>query len=124
MLNQKNLNVLFKSNLIGSFFAIISIFIFSIIIFFTNTSITIQNYGLYTILILSLLIISLNSGKNMTVKGFLSGLFSGLLFLFILLLLNLIINFEDFNLIKYILKMPFLLLISMIGGIIGKNLKK
>lgn len=122
MTNSNNMNNLLRAVILGSIFAVISVFIFSLLMYFFDFPVSIQSGGLYILLNLSLFIASVHAGRRTTAKGYLYGLFSGLIFIVILLLINLLIS--EFSIMAFFLKMPVLLLVSLIGGIFGANLRK
>lgn len=124
MTNSNNMNNLLRAVILGSIFAVISVFIFSLLMYFFDFPVSVQSGGLYILLNLSLFIASVHAGRRTTAKGYLYGLFSGLIFIVILLLINLLISEGTFSIMTFFLKMPVLLLVSLIGGIFGANLRK
>ncbi len=124
MAKNNNITSLTHAVIIGSIFAIISVFVFSLFMYFFDFPINVQSGGLYILLNLSLFISSVHAGKKVSGKGYLYGVFSGLIFIGILLLINILINSQNFIISKFLIRIPLLLLISVIGGIFGANLKK
>jgi len=124
MINSNNINNLLRAVILGSIFAIISVFVFSLMMYFFDFPVSVQSGGLYILLNLSLFIASVHTGKKTTKKGYLYGIFSGIIFISILFLINILISGDTLNFMTFFLKIPILLLISLIGGIFGANLRK
>ena len=124
MIKNNNINKLITAVLIAGVFALISVFIFSLVMYFFDFPLNVEDSGLYILLSLTLFLSAVYSGKKTTSKGYLYGIISGIIFILILLLINILINLNNFNFTDFIIKIPALLIISLIGGIFGANLKK
>ncbi len=109
--------------IIGKFF--ISLFIYLIIItifaYFNIISYNVVSVLSFIFMILLFLISGFKTGKISEKKGFISGLFIGIVITFILLLLSLI--FKSFPTLKSLLYFFILIISSVIGGMIGINKK-
>lgn len=95
----------------------------SILYYFNLTSDKINNILLYLISILGIFIGSIIFSKNIKFKGILNGFIYFIFWFIIIILLSFIvykINFKISNLIYYFI----ILIFSILGGIIGKNLKE
>lgn len=123
MIKKSNLNHLIKGVMAGCLFAIISLFIFSLIMYFFDFPIKVESGGLYILLNLSLFISSFYIGKKVSKKGYLYGIFSAGIFILLLLIVNIIFNYNNFNLLSFLLSTPYIIILCMISGIIGANRK-
>lgn len=71
---------------------------------------------------LSFFIISTLASKNMNEKGYITGLKLGLLFVFLMIIINLIFFRSGFS-IDRVIYYTILIISSILGGSFGKNLK-
>ncbi len=103
------------------FIVLIGLIPVSILYYFNIFSDKITNYLLWLIMIVSIVIGSYKFSYNMKYKGIVNGIIFFIITFLILLLLNLIMkpNMSKTTIIYGL----FLLLSSIIGGIIGKNAK-
>ncbi len=114
-----------KKYLFPAFYSIsiilVGVLISSVLYYFNITSSKVNIIFLYSISILSLFIGSIKLAKKLNHKGFISGLLYFAFWFIIMLFLSIIFKlFTIKSLIYYIV----LLLFSVLGGILGKNLKE
>ena len=111
-----------KSIIISFGITIISLFIFSIILTFTNVPENIMNPVIIIISMISVLVGSSFYTIKLKKNGIINGMSVGLLYIILLYILSSII-YGSFNLnIGSILMIGLSLLSGMIGGIIGVNI--
>ena len=120
MTKNNNIKKLLNGVMIGCVFCVISVFVFSLFDF----PVSVESGGLYILLNLGLFISSLYAGKNVSKNGYLYGIMNGIIFLFIMLVLNIFLNQGNFNVFNFLLKIPLFILLCAVGGIFGANLKK
>lgn len=95
----------------------------SILYYFNVTTDKLNSIFLYSVSILSFFVGSLKLGKELKYKGLVTGLiYFAILFVFMVFLSNVIFkeNFSIKNVIYYLV----LLIFSILGGVIGKNMKE
>ena len=100
---------------------LIGSFITSVLYYFNITSDKFNNILLYFISISSIFIGSTCFSKNMKYKGLINGVIYFLIWFVIMLFLSLVIFKTHFG-IKNIIYYIVLLMFSLIGGVLGKNL--
>ena len=124
MTKNNNIKKLLNGVMIGCVFCVISVFVFSLFMYFFDFPVSVESGGLYILLNLGLFISSLYAGKNVSKNGYLYGILNGIIFLFIILVLNIFLNQGNFNFFNFLLKIPLFILLCAVGGIFGANLKK
>ena len=106
-----------------SFFIIfVFSFIFSILYYFNIIGDKVNDVLLWITGVISIFVGSLKFSKGLRFKGLINGAIYYLVFLIISIILSLVIFKSDFD-IKNIIYYVVLLLSSVLGGIIGKNIK-
>lgn len=95
----------------------------SILYYFNVTTDKLNSIFLYSVSILSFFVGSLKLGKELKYKGLVTGLiYFAILFIFMVFLSNVIFK-ESFS-IKNVIYYLVLLIFSILGGVIGKNMKE
>lgn len=124
MMSNSKVNILLKASMVGGIFAILSVFIFSLFMYFFDFPVSVQNGGLYILLNISIFLSGIYAGKKSSKKGYLYGLIASLVLILIILLLSVIILKGNIDFLDFIIKMPVLVLVGVIGGVFGANLRK
>lgn len=102
---------------------LIGTLISSILYYFNITSDKINGIMLYLISFSSIFIGSMMLAKNLKYKGIITGLFYFLFWFIISIILSLVVFKSAFN-IKNIIYYLILLVFTLLGSIIGKNIQK
>ena len=127
MENQKKFIDIFKivsfGIIVSIFITLISIFIFALILYYTNASEKIIESGIIFISSVSILFGSILALKKIKEKGIFYGGFLGIIYMiFIYVISSIIVN--DFSIgLSSILMIIFGIISGIIGGIIGVNIK-
>ena len=95
----------------------------TVLYYFDITSTKVNNIFLYATAILSLFVGSLKLAKELNYKGFITGLLYFLFWFIIMLFLSLVIFKASFTL-KSLIYYVVILLFSMLGGVLGKNMQE
>lgn len=95
----------------------------TVLYYFDITSTKVNTIFLYATAILSMFVGSLKLAKELNHKGFITGLLYFLFWFIIMLFLSLVIFKASFTL-KSLIYYVVILLFSMLGGVLGKNLKE
>lgn len=102
---------------------LIGTLISSILYYFNITSDKINGIMLYLISFASIFVGSMMLAKNLKYKGIITGLFYFLFWFIISIFLSLVVFKSTFN-IKNIIYYLILLVFTLLGSIIGKNIQK
>lgn len=95
----------------------------TVLYYFDITSTKVNNIFLYATAILSLFVGSLKLAKELNRKGFITGFLYFLFWFIIMLFLSLVVFKASFTL-KSLIYYVVILLFSMLGGVLGKNMKE
>lgn len=99
------------------------IIIWTIITYFFNIPNKIISVVAYAIMSVCIVISGLSSSYRSEGNGWLNGLIGGVVFIALLLITALIILGGNLNIVNFLKKVPLFVVMSLIGGIIGINLK-
>ena len=79
--------------------------------------------GGYIVMLVSLVVASVWTAYLCDGKGWLNGILGGLALLLLIFLLGLIFNGAQCDVMRFVIRLPIFAVISLIGGIIGINMK-
>jgi putative membrane protein (TIGR04086 family) len=106
---------------LGVFVAMLSIW--TLITYYLSVSNEVISRVSYAIITSCLILCSIYHSFRSSGKGWLNGLIGGTLFLLIICCFGFLVIGANFNVVAYLRKVPLFMVISVIGGIIGINLK-
>ena len=123
-IQQNNLFIILKGTIFAILITIILLFAFALLLAYTNISESLITPGVIILSVLSILIGSIISSRKLKRNGLINGGTVGLIYITCLYLTSSILQ-GDFSLNIYSAVMIFVaILIGLLGGIIGVNMKK
>lgn len=122
--DEKNFSNILKGSIISIIITLVFLVIFSLVIANTNVKESTIIPGIIIISAMSLLIGSIISTLKVSKKGLLNGALVGLIYIIILYILSSFVN-QNFEInVKCLIMIVTSIIMGMIGGIIGINIKK
>ena len=122
--DEKNFSNILKGSIISIIITLVFLVIFSLVIANTNVKESTIIPGIIIISAMSLLIGSIISPLKVSKKGLLNGALVGLIYIIILYIISSFVN-QNFEInVKCLIMIVTSIIMGMIGGIIGINIKK
>ena len=122
--DEKNFSNILKGSIISIIITLVFLVIFSLVIANTNVKESTIIPGIIIISAMSLLIGSIISTLKVSKKGLLNGALVGLIYIIILYIISSFVN-QNFEInVKCLIMIVTSIIMGMIGGIIGINIKK
>ena len=122
--DEKNFSNILKGSIISIIITLVFLVIFSLVIANTNVKESTIIPGIIIISAMSLLIGSIISTLKVSKKGLLNGALVGLIYIIVLYIISSFVN-QNFEInVKCLIMIVTSIIMGMIGGIIGINIKK
>lgn len=122
--DEKNFSNILKGSIISIIITLVFLVIFSLVIANTNVKESTIIPGIIIISAMSLLIGSIISTLKVSKKGLLNGALVGVIYIIILYIISSFVN-QNFEInVKCLIMIVTSIIMGMIGGIIGINIKK
>lgn len=100
------------------------VFIFSVVSYFFNFTDEVLSLGGYIISVIFILLSAVFASVKAEKKGWLQGIKAGGVFVGAVFLISFLVSGGEVDVQKMILRIPFYTFVSLIGGIIGINLRQ
>lgn len=123
LIKNKNILKKIKAVVLPFILFLLLMIIFTFISYYANLSYSTISIITYIILVVSVSIAALWMSYLGEGRGWLNGIIGGVLFLALVFLTGLLVNGSDANILGFIYKLPLFIVVSLICGIIGINLK-